>query len=171
MSKHTQEPGPAPDLPQELEPPERAHRATREPPKISLNLTSMIDVIFQLLIYFVVTASFTVGEGALLADMPSGTGEGETDEMDMPEKLYIRLTPLRGLEVEINAADTPVRDFTELQQHLETLAEGIYPTDTPVIIEAAAPRVPWQHMMNAYNAAMTARYETISFAQPTFDGG
>ncbi|MEM9296657.1 MAG: hypothetical protein AAGA57_12730, partial [Planctomycetota bacterium] len=30
-----------------------------------LGLTSMIDVIFQLLIYFVVTANFMIGEGVL----------------------------------------------------------------------------------------------------------
>ena len=43
-------------------------RESLEPPKITLNLTAMIDVIFLLLIYFVVTANFTPGEGILTAN-------------------------------------------------------------------------------------------------------
>ncbi|MFI4859810.1 MAG: ExbD/TolR family protein, partial [Phycisphaerales bacterium JB063] len=33
--------------------------------EMELQLTSMIDVIFQLLIYFVITANFTIDEGTL----------------------------------------------------------------------------------------------------------
>ena len=36
-----------------------------EPVKMTVNLTSMIDVIFQLLIYFIITATFVIGEGVL----------------------------------------------------------------------------------------------------------
>ncbi|WP_146119311.1 ExbD/TolR family protein [Blastopirellula marina] len=41
-----------------------AHRAKREK-KIDLNMTSMIDVVFLLLIFFIVTASFTPTERRL----------------------------------------------------------------------------------------------------------
>ena len=50
---------------------------------MELKMTSMIDVVFLLLIYFVITASFAVGEGVITAQFPVGTGEA--DPLDPPK--------------------------------------------------------------------------------------
>jgi hypothetical protein len=40
--------------------------------------------------------------------------------------------------------------------------EGIYEPDNPVLIEPA-PGVRWQHVVNAFNAAIAAKYTNVSF--------
>jgi len=139
-----------------------------------LNLTSMIDVVFLLLIYFVITASFTEGEGILNAKLPQGTGE-PTEKTELPKlKLKIELTPSGqyGVRIAVSNENTAPSNFTELRQLITRLQydpsrglNGTYkPDDTPVII-APKGQVRWQHVVNAFNAAVGARYENIAFAQ------
>src|SRR5688572_3339794 len=40
-------------------------------PGITLNVTSMVDILFNLLVYFIVTANFAMDEGALKAALPA----------------------------------------------------------------------------------------------------
>ena len=50
-------------------------RSAPSPPKAELNLTPMIDVVFQLLIYFLLGTSFAVGEQTFRMDLPEiGSG-------------------------------------------------------------------------------------------------
>ena len=92
-----------------------------------LNLTSMIDVIFQLLIYFVVTAGFMIDEGVLAAKLPQGpAGPVAADELP-PEKVTIRLTPDATddslVQIERGPVDRPIRyaGFRELAEDLDRL--------------------------------------------------
>jgi len=53
-----------------------------------LQMTSMIDVVFLLLIYFVITANFTIDEGTLLATMPGNSAENRPeDDLDPPTNI------------------------------------------------------------------------------------
>jgi len=145
---------------------------------MALNLTSMIDVIFQLLIYFVITASFTVGEGIITAKLPSGTGSS-TEQVKPPERpLNIVLSSAGVYGVRINVAEYPQApaDFNGLSDILRRLQHnpekgltGPYPDDNPVLIKPDG-AVRWQHVVNAFNAAVAARYKNVSFAQAT-EGG
>ncbi|MEM8739483.1 MAG: biopolymer transporter ExbD [Planctomycetota bacterium] len=142
-----------------------------------LNLTSMIDVIFQLLIYFVVTASFMVDEGVLAARLPQGPGSpARLDELP-PEKIVIRLTSDPADDALVSIERGPVENpiayggFVELAADLARLRydpeggspEGIYDADNPVVIEPGR-GVRWQHVVAAFNAAVAAAYENVSFA-------
>ena len=148
----------------------------RKPPAataMSLNLTSMIDVIFLLLIYFVVTASFTMGEGVIVANLPNCCGPGEADPDPPKPKITVSLTTLgnRGVGYRIHLpgfTESP-HNFRQLSTLLSKVQHnpkegrlGLYPTDSPVIISPTAP-VRWQHVVNAYNAAIKAKYEKIVF--------
>ncbi len=147
-----------------------------EPSKMAVNFTSMIDVIFNLLIYFVITASFAVGEGVILAKLPAGTGAAA--ENKLPERpINIELTSHDVYEVRIRvegASEAPTH-FTGLIQLLESLQSdpgrgrnGPYKPDNPVIIRPDG-QVRWQHVVNAFNACIKARYSNVSFA--TASGG
>lgn len=143
-----------------------------------LNLTSMIDVIFQLLIFFVVTANFMIDEGVLTAKLPQGSGS-PTAADDLPrEKITIRLTSDPSddalVSIERGSPAAPVRyaSFGELAADLDRLRydpdgsriDGIYDPDNPVLIEPGG-NVRWQHVVNAFNAAITAKYTNVSFAE------
>ena len=139
---------------------------------MSLNLTSMIDVIFLLLIYFVVTASFTPGEGILTARLPQGTGTGQSIKLP-PQPLNILVTPVGvsdcRLQIEGHGG---AADFNALYDMLVSLqydksrsrTQGSHKPDDPVIIKPQRD-VRWQHVVNAFNAVVRARYSNIAFAQ------
>lgn len=139
-----------------------------------LNLTSMLDVIFLLLIFFVLTASFALGEGILPADMPRGESESESDELPPTQPIEITLRSLGGYDVSIQLAGdpSPPETFNELYQKLSGLQRTEadpgrpFGADDPVIIRADS-EVRWAHMVSAFNAAVRARYTNINFAQPT----
>lgn len=139
-----------------------------------LNLTSMIDVIFQLLIYFVVTASFMVNEGVLTAKLPQGSGQAATDDELPPEKITIELTSGADTsQVTINRGAQNYSSFGQLAQDLNRLRydpdigqiDGIYEADNPVVIQPTG-FVRWQHVVAAFNSAVAAKYTNVSFAEP-----
>jgi biopolymer transport protein ExbD len=144
---------------------------------MQLNLTAMIDVIFQLLIYFVITASFLVGEGVITARLPAGTG-GQPDEIKPPEQplnILLSSAGAYGVRISIQNSHQSPQDFDALVQMLSHLQHtpanpaGIYPADNPVMIKPDG-NVRWQHVVNAFNAAISARYSNVSFAQASASG-
>ncbi|MEE9405021.1 MAG: biopolymer transporter ExbD [Algisphaera sp.] len=138
----------------------------------ALNLTSMIDVIFQLLIYFVVTASFMVNEGVLAAKLPQGSAAMENDDELPPEIITLRLTSGDDPSlVAIERGAFVFASFSELEADLDRQRydpeigqiDGLYPADSPVVIEADG-QVRWQHLVAAFNAAVGAKYSNVRFA-------
>jgi len=154
-----------------------AHHASQRskrallPASMQLNLTAMIDVIFLLLIYFVVTASFTVGEGVITANLPRGGSAPSTDKPpDKPLNVLLRSAGTSGVSVSVEGMQR-ARSFTELIELLERLQydpkrarAGVYKPDNPVVIKPDG-QVRWQHVVNGFNAAVAARYTNVSFSQ------
>ncbi|MBB6430569.1 ExbD/TolR family protein [Algisphaera agarilytica] len=160
------------------------HRSTRQrrgrrPAMVGeLNLTSMIDVIFQLLIFFVVTANFMIDEGVLSAKLPQGAGSPTASDELPREKITIRLMSDPSddalVSIERGPVGSPIRyaSFGELAADLDRLRydpdgsrlDGIYEPDNPVLIEPQG-TVRWQHVVNAFNAAISAKYTNVSFAR------
>ena len=138
------------------------------------NLSAMIDVIFLLLIYFVTTANFTPDEGVLTAKLPQGTGKTSQDLTPPQRPLNIVLSPAGEVECRIRIEGYPQAPagFAELATLLvqlqydpqRGLRSGAFKPDSPVVIRPKA-GVRWQHVANAFNAAVRARYTNINFAQ------
>ena len=59
--------------------------------EMEINLTPMIDIVFQLLIFFVVTAKFIKFEGELLSYLPKDRGTNPSDPEDPTEPVTIFL--------------------------------------------------------------------------------
>lgn len=152
----------------------RRKRGARGPAEVgSLNLTSMIDVIFQLLIYFVVTASFMVNEGVLAAKLPQGAAAATTDDQLPPEAITLKLTSGDDpAVVAIERGAFVYTSFAELEADLDRQRydpvigqiDGLYPADSPVVIQADG-RARWQHLVAAFNAAVGAKYTNVRFAE------
>ena len=155
--------------------PQRKKNRGLEPVRMTVNLTSMIDVIFQLLIYFIITATFVIGEGVLTVKMPQGPGKPKPQNTPPAQPLNILVNSAGvdgiGYRVTIEGVAEPA-DFTELAHSLIQLQydpdrgrNGPYKPDNPLIIKPAG-EVRWQHVVNAFNASLRARYTNIRFAQP-----
>ena len=151
----------------------RRKRTKGDESEMQLRLTAMIDVVFQLLIYFVVTASFALDEGILTTQLPTGSGTGSAADMKK-RPLTVVLTSVNdsvGYRVKIEGSNFAPRNFAQLSDELRIMmrdpAKGLngpYPPDNPVIIRPQA-GVRWTHVVNAYNAAYRAGYSNINFAR------
>ncbi len=142
---------------------------------MELNLTSMIDVVFQLLIYFIVTSSFAIGEGVITVKLPTGPGTPQQSQKppEQPLKIVVNSAGAigTGYRVYIEGLAGRPANFKELAETLIQLQydpsrglNGAYKPDNPVIIRPET-SVRWQHVVNAFNAAVKARYSNVSFAQ------
>ncbi|MEM1444563.1 MAG: biopolymer transporter ExbD [Planctomycetota bacterium] len=140
-----------------------------------LNLTSMIDVIFLLLIYFVVTSNFRIDEGVLTATLPQGEGKPQVSTELPPQKVEVLLTAgsVDDTQVAIQVGSQAFASFAELRLDLASKLYdpeagqlgGLYEADNPIIIQPGT-NVRWQHVVDAFNACIAAKYTNVSFAKP-----
>lgn len=97
--------------------------------KVELQMTSMIDVVFLLLIFFVLTFKISVQEGDFAVRMPL-QGEGGTPETtSIPLKLRLRADGNgRISEIMLNESLSFGQDFNALNQYVVGFVGG---TDGP----------------------------------------
>lgn len=139
-----------------------------------LNITSMLDVCFQLLIFFILTANFAIDEGVLAADMPQGVPPEPTQVQEPPKDPIIIVLRSVGEDCGIwieNGRSIPNGDFQELFKILNgwryDASEnpgGRFESDNPIVIKPM-PNVEWGHVVSAFNAVVRAKYSAVSFAQ------
>lgn len=149
-------------------------RKTRKPKKIpELNVVPMLDVCFNLLIFFISSASFAMGEGVLPADLPAGQGKAATGAEAPQQPIMLMLRSLGGQDIAIEVqGGGAVENFQALYTTLAGLQRntsnpnGIYMPEDPVIIQPE-PTVPWGAVVNAFNAAVRAKFTNVNFAQAT----
>ena len=141
--------------------------------KMRLQITPLIDVIFQLLIYFIVTASFLMGEGALPANLPDGEGQAVSTAVHPEQPLRVLLTPIGNASVRIDVEGfrKTTSSFSQLQGYLAALQydpklgrKGFFKPGNPVVIQPMG-QVRWQHVLNAFNSAVAVGYENVSLAK------
>ena len=138
-----------------------------------LNLAPMMDVMFNLLIFFLATTTFKMPEGTFAASLPRQIG--------LAVQLSVPTVPVRILlapgeqtttiyvncSVRIDDAlqGLPMQNYEELYQQLVSIkARDGFDQDSPVVL-AAKDNVPWQEIMQAYNSAMRASFKRIVFSQ------
>jgi biopolymer transport protein ExbD len=152
-------------------------RRRQTPPMGQLNLTAMLDVTFQLLIFFVVTVSFAPNEGVLEADLPAGAGIDDPTKLpDNPINIVLVSLgqgPVGGQSVRIDiqvGTTVTVASFEELYQQLRAMhqeeGQGNFRADNPIIIKPG-PEVAWDDVISAFNSALRAKYTNINFARAT----
>ena len=96
----------------------------------SLNITPMIDVVFQLLIYFLVATNFALGEQVFRLDLPNRGGSTEnTDPFELEEEpLRIRVASIgddgREISLSIEGPYPEPTDSDELETFLKASASN-----------------------------------------------
>ena len=129
--------------------------------KFELKLTSMIDVVFLLLIFFVITASFTVDEGTLLATMP-----GTTKGIDPPPPLVrIDLTSADdGITYSLQVNGQRIDNASALADYMNNRVQAGQMAKDDLVQITPQGEVRWQHVVNVYNACVNAELEQVAFA-------
>lgn len=149
----------------------REHRRRRHgKSKISANMTPMIDIVFNLLIFFLLGSSFKVQEGMLPSRLP-------VDDSNQTEAVESLLRPITIRLIQIGDSTDPgdcdivvenykgrPKDFHELYEVLEKIKDrnAAYSVDSPVRL-LPEKNVQMGHVINAYNAAVRAKFKAINW--------
>ena len=134
----------------------------RPKPRIQPPLTAMIDVTFQLLLFFILTMQFRQAEGQIPADLPRL--EGRQSAVVTPlEPVTIRLRSANGdgVEIEISGYDLVIEDWQGLYLAMKQLRRDFGSGEAPVVIRPDA-NLPWAHALNALRQAQRGGFENIA---------
>jgi len=112
--------------------------------EVNVNLTPLIDIVFLLLIFFMVSTTFT-RERELTVELPEAVGEAIAESTEFIE---IEINP-EG-EYAVNGKRLVNRDSKTLSRALKDLANGNM--DTPLIITADA-KAAHQSVMTAMDVS------------------
>jgi len=126
-------------------------------------MTSMIDVVFLLLIFFVCAAAGQMSEALLPTDLAAGSTESAV-AMEKPVPvdevwIYLSRGVDRQLVMKLNGTD--YASFEALRTTLRGLAA--IAAESPVILDIA-PDVPAGEMIRVYDTCRAAGFESINFS-------
>lgn len=92
--------------------------------KIELQMTPMIDIVFQLLVFFIMTFKVVAMEGDFNISMPQAAQGAPSDSLLVPLKLKLRAGPngeLQGVALNNTSfSGTPREKFAQLQDAIVT---------------------------------------------------
>lgn len=136
---------------------------------VGVSLTGMIDVVFNLLIFFVVITTASQREGFLAGELPSESSSSQG--MEVPT-LPIMVTVYAGesfndCEVEMGGVEQGPKSFTELYGMLAGMhagSGGLYEANNPVVLNLGA-GVSVDQMVKTYNAVVLAGFNNIQFVR------
>ncbi len=126
-------------------------------------MTPMIDVVFQLLIFFICTASFQLPEELLptnLAILSGSTVTQPTENEPDLERIVVRATRAEG-QTRWVVNDRSCDSLAEVREVLGWVAE--IDRSLPVILDVAAD-VPLGDMIDLYDLARLVGFERIQIA-------
>ncbi len=137
--------------------------------KFENNMTPMIDVIFQLLIFFMCSTKFRVLEGKLSSYLPKDKGLNAARIVD-PVLEEIRIL----LSYDDDAGATTIRVGEQVlanEQDMIRVVGGFYEEyrslgrKAPVIVDAQ-PDVPFRDVVFVLNTCQKAKIDGVEFAAP-----
>lgn len=139
-----------------------------------MNLTPMIDVVFQLMIYFLLATNFALGEQVFKLDLPDRGGDVLKDPFEIPEeplRILVRSIGFEGntMEIEIEGPYPQPDSLKSLEHFLfESRARddsGYFLEDHPVDI-VPEETTHWNHVVDVFNATIRAGYLKVRFSDP-----
>lgn len=136
---------------------------------LGASLTGMIDVVFNLLIFFVVITTVSQREGFLPGDLPSDPKDQAS--INVPA-LPIWISIYAGesfsdCQVEVTGLKQSPKTFGQLYETLAGMhigKAGLYEADNPVVLRLGA-GVSVDQMVKTYNAVVLAGFNNIQFVR------
>ena len=135
-------------------------------PENDMDMTPMIDVVFQLLIFFMCATKFKTLEGKLLAYLPKDKGLKNVKVEE--QKLPIRVTMMWNVatqqaKVYVGQTFTGIADQGGLDKARNKVRE-IKATGTDKAEIDAQPDLPFRYVVECLNMLITTNVKEISFA-------
>ena len=153
--------------------------------KVETNMTPMIDVVFLLLIFFMLATKFKLPEGTLRTYLPKNRGESNSRPM-MSETCRVTLMMQGGQviayadQAQVPTSDlldsdfeahsgVPGPDLNFIEDHITRRKNTYVPlgenSTLPVVIDFAE-NVPYKYVIDVLNIVYKLELDNIAFAQP-----
>jgi biopolymer transport protein ExbD len=128
---------------------------------MQLPLTPLIDVMFQLLLFFVLTNSLSQMEGRMDGSVMQGPTGAAVAGRDILKPLILSVrTAADGAAYRIGESADAIGDPQELYLKLVGYREALGSDDIPVVIQARWD-VPWRDVVQAFNQALRAKFRNV----------
>jgi len=131
-------------------------RKARPRGTFDLQLTSLIDLVFLLLSYFLFTLALSATEGVLPSKIAIGEDPSEQQPQEPAQDVMLRIVQT-GDAVQYFVDEWPVASFAELVDRLRRL-----PRETQVVIDAA-PTVQTAPVVRTYNQCLKLGLKRVVF--------
>ena len=145
------------------EPPRKRRRGSK---KMQPPLTPMIDVTFQLLLFFILTFTFREEEGQIRGALPKKGSGGTAEKETLKQPIRIHIIPSNNRKdaiFEVEGVHEQINDGETLYKFLMDRKAALQSAEGPIIIRPDA-YVRWQHVVEVFNQAVRAKFENIGFA-------
>ena len=149
--------------------PSKRKKKKKGPADMQTQMTPMIDVTFQLLLFFIMTFEFRESEGTIPGTLPAkGSIAQQVSDTPPPDPITIKVIPTGNNRLaasyELRGFGTVIQTVKELGALLKARQEKIGSREVPIVIFPNQD-VPWGFVVEAFNQATKAGFEKIGFAQ------
>ena len=135
------------------------HRQDDYQKRNSINITPLIDVIFLLMIFFLMTINFNKSEGVLENRLPQVSNQESEEAPQDYETVRLRVKMVKDdTQLKIYLQERVVFTYEDLQHYLEQLPQDI------LIIFEPNDNVPYKHVIGVYDTCLKSKKENIVFA-------
>jgi biopolymer transport protein ExbD len=130
---------------------------------LGLPMTPMIDVVFQLLVFFICTVNFEVIENLLPTNLAvaGSTATAKPVDVDPDLEHVVVKAALQDGRVQWTVNQRPCNSLSEVRDVLQVVAQ--IDKSVPVILDVA-PDVPLGDMIDVYDLCRLVGFEKIQFA-------
>ena len=134
-------------------------KATKNKVSFSVRMTPLIDVIFLLMIFFILAIRIEKPEGVLENILPESDVHGIAEQQKDWEVVKLRVKLItEGEQLKIYLQERVIYTYKDLLSYLNML-----PQEIMLVIEPEA-KVPYKYVIGVYNTCIKAKKSNIVFA-------
>ena len=135
----------------------------RARPSVSLRLTPMIDVVFLLLIFFLVTSKFNLPEKHIKIDSPKQQADINQADTDKPTVAISLTQKSNGFTITIGSMEIYLKQST-MDNDLKTLKAKLETIDSKRPVEiTSGDDLAWDYLAKTCSLLETTGFENITF--------
>ncbi len=143
-----------------------ARKKRQPPPPPSINMTPMIDCVFQLLIFFLVAAEVKPTEADFTTNLPAGSGPlDKTVPLKEPRRVYLAYEAATGT-VTVSLDGTNLGQAPEAFVRLLESLTKVAMKENMLLVIGGDPTVPVRYIANVLDRAVEAKVPAITFDKP-----
>ncbi len=150
----------------------RRNRGFKGGRSITLAMAPMIDIVFLLLMYFLIVGEFLPPEGLFEIDLPKPLDRpAPVSALTLPQppvRLEVASTGDGPKDYSISMTGPLPRDVTSYDQLFRALdaSRGRLLASDQAFIIAPAADTRWEHTLGVFNSVLRAGFERVRFAPP-----